>query len=212
MIGLAGATRPQAMLLLLPFVLEFLLQWANWRSLLKSFAVGLVLTPIGTLAYFVWLQSYLGGSGSPVTAYSALAADVWKTSTTWPWVVWWDGIRAVLLGEGIHPDWFSRAISLHDLFYALLMMGLAAWSYQRLRLSTWVYLLVGAVSLYVVHGPAGYAFWSIGRRAASIAPVYVCLALIAVKLPVRAQYVLFACSTLILGVMSAWFASGRWVA
>jgi hypothetical protein len=211
-IALAGATRPQAFLLCVPLIVEFWLDRRSWRGTSGSFLAGLLLAPVGAVAYLAWLHAQTGAQGGLTDLYFQITRDEWKTSLTWPWVTMWDGLSAAVAGAGVSPDLFSRALSVHDLLYALLALGLTIWSFGRLRLSTWSYLAVGTLSLYVTHGPFGYAFWSIGRRVATLVPIYVALAMLAVRLPVRAQWALGATAAIALGVTAGWFSIGRWIA
>src|SRR5207237_10884762 len=107
---------------------------------------------------------------------------------------------------------FSRALSCHDLRYAVLALTLSAWALRRLRLSTSLFLVLGTLFLCSVHGPEGYAFWSISRRLAVSIPVYVAIAIFLSTRPPQWRIFVLSFSVLLLGAFSAWFASGRWIA
>src|SRR5262249_10726213 len=109
-------------------------------------------------------------------------------------------------------DWFSRALAWHDLAYALLALGLSVWALGRLRPSAALFLLVGVLFLASVHGPGGYAFWGIARRVAALVPVYLAAAVLLGRLPRRWRFALLGLPALRLGLLPAWFVSGRWVA
>jgi hypothetical protein len=210
-IALAGATRPTAFLLAIPYGIEFWQQRDFGRTQVLRFALGALIAPLGMLGYlgFLALQS---GSTDLVTTYPSLQASGWKRFTTWPWVTLYDGVRAALFGTGINSDWFSRALVWQDLTYAILGVVLAIWALVRLRRSSALFLLGGMVFLYTQHGPYGYAFWSLPRFVSALFPIYPVLALLTIRLPGRYCWLPVTASTGLLGILSAWFASGRWVA
>jgi hypothetical protein len=204
-IALAGATRPTAFLLAVPYVVEFWQQRDFSRRRCLEFVLGGLLAPAGTVAYSLFLvlqtgQLPLAGGGT------------WKTYYTWPWLVFYDGLQAALVGTGISQDWFSRALVWHDLLYACLALALSVWALPRLRLSTALFLLLGTLFLCSVHGPDGYAFWSISRRVAALVPVYMAAALLLSGQARHWRTLTVGASTLFLGVLSAWFVTGRWIA
>lgn len=208
-IALAGATRPQAFLLVIPIVVEAWIQ--RKRTSVPQLIVCLLIAPLGTLGYLGWLAREAGDI-SAVTAYLQVTGGEWKTATTWPWVTVWDGLRAATLGTDIGSDWFSRLLAVHDLLYAALGLALAVWSIGRVRASLSAYLLVGMLVLLTVHGPYGYAFWGLGRRLATLVPIFPVLGLLATQASRRQRYAGAAVSIALLGVGAAWFASGRWIA
>lgn len=209
-IGLAGAARPIAFLLAVPYILEFWQQRHFSRSRWVSFGLGALLAPLGMLSYLLFVARQLG-SWNIVMAYASIHDNEWHRTYTWPWVTLYDGINAALFGAGINPDWFSRAISWYDLFFALLGLLLAVWAFGRLRPGSALFLLAGVVLLYIDHGPSGYAFDSKARPLASLYPIYLILALWTLKLPGGYRWLPAATSLVMLGLLSAWFASGRWV-
>jgi hypothetical protein len=204
-IALAGAARPTAFLLAVPYAVEFWQQRDFSRRRCIEFVLGGMLAPAGTVAYslFLFLQTGqlpLAGGGT------------WKTYYTWPWLVFYDGLQAALVGTEINQDWFSRALVWHDLLYACLALALSVWALSRLRLSTALLLLLGTLFLCSVHGPEGYAFWSISRRVAALVPVYMAAALLLSEQARHWRALSVGASTVFLGILSAWFVSGRWIA
>jgi hypothetical protein len=210
-IALAGATRPPAFLLAIPYVIEFLLQRNYGKIPLLKFIVGGMIAPLGMLGYLTFL-GLQAGSFDLLNIYTSNHSAEWKRITTWPWVTFYNGLRAVLFGTGITPDWFSRALVLQDFVYAVLGLILSIWSLFNLRLSTSSFLLVGMLFFYTNHGPYGYAFWSVPRYVATLFPFYLILALFTLRLPNKYRWLPVMCSIGLLGILSAWFASGRWVA
>lgn len=72
-------------------------------------------------------------------------------------------------------------------------------------------LLASLLYLFVLHGPGGYAFDSAPRRLLTIAPIFPAVALWLERLPPRLRWVVFGLMVLWLGLLTAWFTSGRWV-
>ncbi|MFN8062470.1 MAG: mannosyltransferase family protein [Vicinamibacterales bacterium] len=207
-IAAAGATRPQAFLLAIPYVVEFWLQRPWTRAAWTQFAGGALVAPLGTLAYV----RFLSEADRPfVEPYFILLQKSWATHLTWPWVTLIDGLSAAVHGKGIAPVWFSRVYATHDLLYALAGLALTCWAARRLRPSAAAYLLGGVALFYVTHGPYGHSFDSFPRHLLSIAPVYVAGALFVGELSPRIRAIVLWAGGLQLGFLSAWFASGRWV-
>lgn len=209
-IALAGATRPQAFLLGIPYVLEFWQQhdfsWKQWRQ----FLVGGLIAPIGMLGYLFFLAK-LSNTGNVFDLYTSLQYRVWGNYSTLPWVTLGDALGAVIFGANIQPDWFSRAFTLDDLFFALLGLFLSLWAFRRMRASSAAYLLIGVIFFYSKHGPYGYAFHSMPRHLGSLPPLYLAMALFLDQLPARLRWMIVVMHVLFLGLFAAWFASGRWV-
>lgn len=208
-IALAGATRPQAFLLAIPYCLEFRKQGSFSRRDWLHFGAGAVIAPLGTLAYAVFL-SQESFHDAPLV-YTGLIMRDWNTYLAPPWTTLIDGLGAALMGINIQPDWFSRAVTLHDTAYALLGLVLAVWAIGRLRLSTAAFLLSSILFFFTVHGEYGYAFDSMPRHVASLPPIFLCMALLHKRLPVRLKWILPGVSVIMLGILAAWFASGRWI-
>jgi hypothetical protein len=208
-IALAGATRPIAFLLSVIYIIEFWQQRNFTRVKWIQFMLGASIAPTGMVAYLLSLAQQSEGGG--LGAYTNVLGG-WKTYTTWPWVTLFDGLNAAIFGKGITHDWFSRLLVWHDLLYAVLGLAVSIWALSRMRLSVSVFLLTSTLFLYTSHGPYGYAFWSVPRRVATMFPFYPALALVADQLPMRCRWLVMSVSMLLLGILSAWFASGRWIA
>lgn len=211
LICMAGLTRPHGFLLAVPYFTEGWLQWLDVRERPRAFVIGALIAPLGTLAHLVGLEQR-GANGVITETYFQVLARGWKTYLTYPWQTLWDGARGALFGQGIQEDWFSRATTLHDFLYVVGGVALAVWALKHLRLSAGLYLLAGVLLFFFTHGPYGYAFESYPRHIASIAPLYLALALLLAKWHpwVRASVLTFSAAQLAL--LTAWFASARWVA
>jgi hypothetical protein len=210
-IALAGAARPTAFLLGVPYIIEFCQQRIFSLGRWFQFCLGALIAPIGTLAYLMFLSQQSGG-GDLFSVYASAVGGEWKTQFTWPWETARDGLAAALFGVSITADWFSRTLVWHDLFYAVLGLALCIFAWRRMRMSAVAFLFAGMFLVYAGHGPYGYAFWSAPREVAVLFPIYVSLALYLSGVHVVSRYVVLGLSTLLLGAFSAWFASGRWIA
>lgn len=212
-IALAGATRPTAFLLAVPYFVEFWQQGDFRINRWLKFGLGLLIAPIGFIGFLVF-ASYNNGNDSLnilATETSAMNEE-WRTSSTWPWVTFYDSFNALLFGVGINKDWFSRVLTAHDLLYSIIALVASIWAFFRLRLSSSIFLIVATIYLSTVHGPFGYAFWSTPRRVAVLYPLYLVFALVLTQIPNRFRWIPVGISLLLLGILSAWFTSGRWVA
>lgn len=205
-IALAGATRPTAFLLAIPFFLEI---WQHGRlkqiKLTRVF-IGTLIAPLGVLAfsfYIILTRDTLNIVG----LYSSIEREAFQRYLAWPWVTFYDALKAAMFGNG-----FTRVIAWHDLGYALLGMVGAIYGLFRLRLSTALYFLVNMIFLYSNHGPSGLPYLSISRYIAVLFPIYLILALVTTKLPKHLRWLPVLMSVCLLGILSAWYATGRWVA
>lgn len=210
-IALAGATRPLAFLLAVPYLIEFLAQRDFRPSRCLAFGTGALIAPLGVLGYLSFL-GYQAGETNLFAVYAANHAAEWKRAIHWPWVTLYNGIRAAVWGVNIVPDWFSRANVWQDLISALLAFVIAIWALFRLRPSAAAFLFASVVVLFANHGPAGYAFYSAPRYIAAMFPIYPALALLTLRLPRQYRWLPVAASAAAMGFLAAWFASGRWVA
>lgn len=209
-IALAGATRPTAFLLGVLYVMEFLIQKQfTWTQIIK-FIAGALFAPLGAAAYFAFL-GYPDGVMAGMDVYNSLLDAEWDTVVTWPWELLYNAFRAIFYQSNITPDWFSVAFTLHDTLFAVGALIIALWSARYMRLSSAALLLVSILYVFTLHGPGGYAFDSAPRRVAVIVPIYVAAAIFLHKKFPKYQWVFVSISALWLGVLTAWFTSGRWV-
>lgn len=209
-IALAGATRPTAFLLGIGYILEVLLQRPRSVSAWVMAITGALMAPLGALAYF----NYLGHPDGIVTGlstYRTLLAVEWDTKFAWPWTLIVNAGTAVLFGTNISPDWFSRAYTFHDMLFALGGLSLSLWAVRYMRLSLGALLLASILYIFFLHGPGGYAFDSAPRRLVIVAPIYVAFALWVDQLTPKYRWIIVTLLALWLGVLAAWFTSGRWV-
>jgi hypothetical protein len=122
-----------------------------------------------------------------------------------------DALNGAIFGANINPDWFSRAFTMDDLFFALLGLSLSLLTFRTMRFSQAAYLFIGVLFFYSKHGPFGYAFHSMPRHLGGLPPLYLAMALFLDRLPTRLRWAIVVMHVLFLGLFSAWFASGRWV-
>ena len=210
-IALAGAARPTAILLSIPYIFEFWQQKNFLRIQWLKFGLGALISPLGLLGYLLFL-AHQASNANPISSYALNLALNWQTYSAWPWKTLLDGIKSAVLGIGIQPDWFSRALVWHDLTYALFGLMVAMWALFHLRASSSGYLLASILFFYANHGPQGYAFWSMPRHVVVLFPLFLCLSILTTRIAVRLRWLLFIISVGLLGMFSAWFATGRWVA
>jgi hypothetical protein len=209
--GLAGATRPTGVLLVAPLVVEFVVRrdFSVW-SFVRLSVAGFV-SVLGALIYFLY-GSMISGSFSSLSWYSALQQAEWRRYQAPPWETLIDGVMAATTGRGINPDWFSRTLVIHDLFWALVLLAVTVWSIRRLPASLTAYLVATTLVVFSSHGPFGYAFWSAPRYVMATAPLFLVLALVLVRLPLPVRLLLLGLSLSWQLLLVGWFASGRWVA
>jgi hypothetical protein len=191
-------------------VLEFWQQHDFSRKQWFQFLVGGLIAPIGILGYLFFLAK-LSNTSNVLELYTSLQYRVWGSYSTLPWVTLGDALSAVVFGANIQPDWFSRAFTLDDLFFALLGLFLCVWAFRRMRVSQAAFLFIGVIFFYSKHGPFGYAFHSIPRHLGSLPPLYLAMALFLGQMPTRLRWMIVVMHVLLLGLLAAWFASGRWV-
>ena len=210
-IALAGATRPPAFLLAIPFVIEFIHQQDFSRSKISKFVIGCIIAPSGLAGYFLFL-AIQSGNFNVFELYMSVQNSEWNRSLSWPWITFAHSIQALAFGKNINPDWFSRTIVAQNLFFAFIGLLTLFWSPLKLRYSTTAFLFGSMLFYFSNHGPNGYAFWSFPRHFAAIFPVYLIASIASNRLDKRFQWVLALISFGLLCVYTAWFASGRWVA
>lgn len=210
-IAFAGATRPQAILLAIPYVAEYL-QQRDWKiKRLIRFCIGALIAPVGMVGFLLYLSSITNQTNLGF-GYAESYGEIWKTWMTWPWVTLFDGISAAVAGSGINPDWFSRVLVWQDLVYTILGIIASVWCLRHSRLSTALLVTAGMIFFLMFHGPYGYALWSMPRHVLSLFPLYLMLGVICAQMPGRPKWAILSLSVLMLCASAMWFASGRWVA
>ncbi|NJM40855.1 MAG: hypothetical protein HC853_08815 [Anaerolineae bacterium] len=211
-ICLAGFTRPYAFLLAFPFAAQFLQSKGyRSRSTTAQFLIGAAIAPLGYLGY-IWALSGYSSIAAGFAEYEKLLYAFWNTYHDFPWNILYDSFQALVFGVNIKPDWFSRAYSIHDVIHAFALLGLTLWSLTHLKLwSEKAWLIAGTIYLFSVHGPYGYVFDSAPRHVALIAPIYSASASFVQHLPRWTQITVIISALVALGLLTAWFTSGRWV-
>lgn len=210
-IAFAGATRPTAFLLAIPYILEFILQNNFHLRRCLRFIIGGLFAPLGLFSYLIYL-SHQRSSLNVIDIYFVNQSAEWNRTLTWPWITFYDGIRAAFMGVNIQPDWFSRLLVWQDLVYALFTLSVAIWALSYFRLSISAYLVTNVLFLISNHGPYGYAFYSIPRYIAVLFPLYPIFSLLSLIIPTRYRWLIIVLPIILLGLLSTWFATGRWVA
>lgn len=146
--GLAGLTRPQGVLFLLPLAIEFFTQYRRGDIDLTRVWTLLVVA-MGGMGHFLWLTLQFG---SPAVWFQQQA--VWHR-TTFPWDSLAAAWRAVLFA----PSPVDASISVLDPFLAVVFLLTLGWSARRLPLAFTAYLAIivvpplFVVTTYSVHYP-----------------------------------------------------------
>lgn len=138
--GLAGLTRPQGILFLVPLTVEFLAQFRQGEIHLRH-AWGLLLVALGGIGHFLWLTVQFG---TPAVWFQAQAT--WHRSA-----LPWDSLIAAWHAVIFAPSPLDAAISFMDPFFTLVLLGALGWGARRLPLSMTSYLAMIVVPpLFVV--------------------------------------------------------------
>ncbi|MEW6083115.1 MAG: mannosyltransferase family protein [Chloroflexota bacterium] len=205
-IAFAGATRPTAFLLAIPFFVE-VWQFRRLGQIRSADALlGTLIAPAGVMAFYLHLVATVG-DGNIIGLYSSTALVLFERNLALPWETFSDALKAAVFAKG-----FTQVIARHDLAFALTGMASAVFGLFHLRQSMALYFLAGMIFLFSNHGPAGLPFLSIPRYVAALFPLYLVLAIVTTKMPKQLRWLPVLVSVCFLGILSAWFATGRWVA
>ncbi|MBI4675638.1 MAG: glycosyltransferase family 39 protein [Chloroflexi bacterium] len=138
--GLAAMTRAQGMLVVLPFAIEFWMQYRRKEIALRQiWTLGLIV--LGSVAHLGWLTFQFG------------SLDVWfQAQLLWHRAVLpWESLVQVwqtMLGA---PSWLEGTLTAIQLGAELLLLGAIVWSARRLSWSYTAYAAIIALpSLFVV--------------------------------------------------------------
>ncbi len=173
--ALASGTRAAGILLILPFVYEYLRQRGFRLRAIRASALAVFLVPVGLLAYvwysWVWL-------GDPL-AFSH-AQSLWgRGGAGWPWMPWWQTVTAVAQEGGRNPE---TVIDVLDAGVVLMVTALLVlcvvgpWKLQRDQL----YLVIFGVAAFLMAlcypVEARHPMVSINRYAIEVIPIFLLLA------------------------------------
>jgi hypothetical protein len=210
----AGATRSAGILLVLPFVYEYVRQRGR-RIRLDALAVGVI--PLGLVAVMITDYAYYH---KPL-AFSEAQATFWGRHLTWPW----NGVieaAAYVAGrrKGSQPlsdIWVHNALELATVLLLLVLVGLAVFGPWRMRRDQLVLPLFGLLLILfmISFEPKGppYPLVSASRIGLEVFPAFMMLGVLG-----RSPWLDRACLVLFLtmqGVLVAHFMQpypNSWVA
>jgi hypothetical protein len=206
--GLASATRSAGIVLLVPLVMLW------WRGRKRDLA-WLGLAPAGLVAYSVYLAADKGGAFS----YTHVQ-EVWYRHFAGPFgavvdgaVAAWDGVRQLASGSRAHVYFAPAAgdpfaVAGHNLeLFAFLVFAVvcAVGVWRRLPKAYGAYT-IAALALPLSYPVTPQPLMSLPRFLAVLFPLFMWLAL------VRRREWVFAAFALLLGFLTARYATWHWVA
>lgn len=161
---------------------------------------------LGLYCAYLWATQ-----GSPL-AFIQAQQEFMKRSIAWPWRPVLDSLGVVVAGYGgFRDNWFMRVVSLQDLLAIGLFCACAALAFGRIRPSLAIYSAAALLLLLVSHGPYTLGVYAMSRYVLGIFPGFVVIALLLGRAP-RLRWLIWALMAALLCGLTAWFASGRWVA
>jgi hypothetical protein len=211
-IALASAARPVAWIFTVPYLLLFLQQrdfrLRRWLEAGLGLGIG-ALGTILTLTVFIPFEHHGWRFWSD---YAELLRETWQRSFTFPWIVLYDGVMAAVFATNIGGDWFARASATLDLVIVGLLILSCVVLFRKIPTALYSFLAVYVAFLLCMHGPYGYAYYSIPRYALIAYPAFLVPTVLLFRRSRVAWGLGMAGSVLMLAILSAWFGSGRWVA
>ena len=212
-VGLAALTRINGIVLGIIPVIE-LLQSVPLKTAWRSPKLWVTLIEIGLISIIgvITLILYFKATLNLPFAFIEQQRILMHRTPNWPWVSLLDEIRMVLFGYGgFEANKFMRAIGVLDLSALLLFIALTVQSFRRVRLSLAVYCAASLVVILSSHGPGTMGAYASSRYMLQLFPCFVVMALALVqRTPLRR--ITWVGSAALLVVLTAWFASGHWVA
>jgi Gpi18-like mannosyltransferase len=170
----ASLTRNTGVLLLLPFLYEYLAERDFDRRRIQGDIFPIVLIPAGVFAYMLLL---VNKTGDPLGFVHA--QRYWGRGFTWPWVTMWQGLLDLFFKH--RPGLWSRINHSFDTFvgyWELVLTALAAVKQEwQIRRSYWLYAAAAViVPLLSPNIPNSY-FYSVPRFVIVVFPVFLIWAL-----------------------------------
>ena len=215
--GLAAATRPVGVLLVLPLALVW---WQRWRagSALTWHALALLLVPAGIAAFAVLLAA----GGAPALAFVDVQS-AWARQTVGPLAgVWrafeaaWLGVRQLASGSrevvyfGLAAGDPLRIAAMNVMLFAFLLaaLGAMAVSWRRVPVALWLWAL--AVLAFALSVPAvPQPLMSLPRFLGPLFPLAWGVAVWARER--RADAAVVVSAAVVLGAFAALYGSWNWI-
>ncbi|MBM4465222.1 MAG: hypothetical protein FJ014_06700 [Chloroflexi bacterium] len=213
---LAALTKQLGLLLLFPLLYEYLAQSPNRKSQIanrkfQGDVLLLALIPIGTLAFLLF-RHFCIGEPFLVETYGAR----WGVNVSWPWSNIADSLAAIF-NTGRFPalnpeDTLSRRIfyNTFDLACGGLFLFLTIVSFRRLRLSYGLYMISVLFVVLMQNFRPPYPIAALPRYVLVLFPGFMVLGAMVKNKPLH--WAIVYCSTLLLGLFTAMFATWRVVA
>ena len=200
--ALAAATRSSGVLLVLPLVVEAVLQvraGGGVRVALRS-AAACALVPAGTAAYLLFWELRFGQGLRPLE----VQGTTWDREPAWPWETLLDGLRQGVQFLGTYPGGYFTV----DALLVLVALAAGVWVAVRVR-PTYAVWLWASLLLPLVLPFDGRALLSVPRFLVVLFPVVWALARFAERW--RAHDVVVASSAAGLGLLSVLFVNWYFV-
>jgi Gpi18-like mannosyltransferase len=207
---LASAARPMGWLLDIVPVVEFLRRGDRGLRTCVSLAGGLVLSVMGVVLYVAYLYA---STGTFLAIPQAQAG--WQRHWDWPWTTLWHGLQMALSpGVSLRSDWFLYISNLIDLSFTLLAIALTAVAVVRsirgsFRWSLSIALIGSLIFLTSSHGVERVPLWGMTRWVAALFPLYLVVGDLSQNKTINLAIGVISAAFLVL--LTAWWASGRWV-
>lgn len=209
-IGIASVARPVGFLLNIIAVAELIRRRDfRWKTIL-TVGLCLLIAGSGVIVYVIYLSTFTGS----LTAITDTQNEGWVYTWEFPVVPIAKAVHFIF-DNSAYPDWFSYVVNLVDLIFTLFALALtgAAVHQSRRRKFPW------SLTLYMI----GYLTFVLSRRGAWVplhemarwvAPIFPMYIVLAQTLEKKHRYFhwlvvgIFGAGSLLL---TAWFATGRWV-
>ena len=210
--ALAAGTRSLGLILVLPLVVQAILQWRERRAATASEDArfrpdrGLVIAlawssfvVVGTVSYLFFWQRFNGDWFTPINDQNG-----WLREFSFPWTSYLRGTQEAFRFIGQYAGGYHQI----DWIFVTVALGILVWLFRKIALPYWLY---GALSLLVpmsfIFG--GRPFMSMPRFILPIFPVFWGLALLAERF--RVHDLIVAVSAAGLGIMTVLFVNWYFV-
>jgi hypothetical protein len=218
--GLAAATRPAGVLLVIPLALMWVDSRGGWRRALAPGLAAIALVPAGLAAYATYLWVSLG---DPLM-FSRVQGDVWQRRTVTPVQGLWDGLAAAWAGVrqlasgGTETIFWTRtqydpiraaALNL-TLLAALVALALGVWLVFRTLPRAYGWWSLAMLVLPLSTPGFAHPLLSLPRFGLVVFPVFIALAAWSTRRPGVHTVVLVA-FPMLLGLYLAQWATWQWV-
>jgi len=206
-VALASITRIYGILLLVLLLAEMLSD-----GLGKNRARILAITAVASSLLIVYGGFLWVTQGSPLAAVTT-QQSLMQRSISLPGLSLIHGISVALWGHGgFEGNWFMRIASAHDSFVTVLFLACTIAGFYILRRRSLAYYGgVAMLALVASHGPYTLGVYSMSRYVLPLFPSFIAMAVIMTRYP-KLKWFIWLSMILLQYLLTAWFATGRWVA